>query len=530
MISIFKKTILLSLVILNNTTNAQINKFLDNSFNSNGKNITSFGNGKDYAEDIAIQTSNGKIIVAGASHNGTNYDFAVARYNADGTLDNTFGQAGKVTTEIGTGNDYVYAIALQLDNKIVVCGYTITSQQSDFAIARYNTDGSLDNTFGNNGVVVIDIDGLDDAANSLVIRPNGKIAVTGRSNDGSYDLFATVQLTDDGSIDNTFGINGVSKIRITPNKYCRAYASVLQPDGKIVIGGNTWVTTTTRFAICRIKENGTLDSSFATNGTLQTNYHNSTITSLALQPDGQVIAAGIAGVSGSNSTRIAMAKYTSDGVHQSGFNNATTQYLQFGGNSSDAAYDIALKSNGDIVLACSTYDDYQSIGERSYFLLAYFDSVGYLRSTSSSVSTMTPGANASDEAYAIAVQPDSKIVLAGTTKAYNSLTASTTYQFAVARYTAGVTGIAKTLGNINFVTTYPNPSPGIFTVSFETEKAETIQLKVYDLLGQVVKEESPVTVSGIYNQQLNITQMPKGIYLLQIKAGEETISKRIEIQ
>ena len=116
---------------------------LETSFDSDGKVTTDIGGSDDRARSVAIQ-SDGKIVAAGYSNNGSNDDFALVRYNTNGTLDTTFDSDGKVTTAIGSDNDFAYSVALQSDGKIVVAGYSNNGSNFDFALVRYNTDGSLD--------------------------------------------------------------------------------------------------------------------------------------------------------------------------------------------------------------------------------------------------------------------------------------------------------------------------------------------------------------------------------------------------
>ena len=109
---------------------------LDTSFGSDGKVTTAIGSGGDYAESVAIQ-SDGKIVAAGFSYNGSNNDFALVRYNTDGTLDTSFDSDGKVTTAIGSSDEQALSVAIQSDGKIVVAGYSNNGSNDDFALVRY---------------------------------------------------------------------------------------------------------------------------------------------------------------------------------------------------------------------------------------------------------------------------------------------------------------------------------------------------------------------------------------------------------
>src|SRR6266536_6144139 len=165
---------------------------LDPTFGIGGEVTTDFG-GSDSAQAVAIQ-SDGKILAAGLSGAG---DFALARYNADGSLDPSFGSGGKVTTDFG-GFDLALGVALQSDGKIVAAGQGGSS--FDFALARYNADGSLDTSFGSGGKVTTDF-GVFDAATAVAIQRDGKIVATGSTFSSGFQQFALARYNADGSLD-----------------------------------------------------------------------------------------------------------------------------------------------------------------------------------------------------------------------------------------------------------------------------------------------------------------------------------------
>jgi len=141
--------------------------------------VVDFGSGNDESYAVAMQ-SDGKIVVAGYSFNGTNQDFAVMRFNADGTPDTSFDGDGAVTTPIAGGNDQAIAVAIQSDGKIVVAGFAdVGGGDNDFALVRYNTDGSLDLPFGSGGKVTTPILGTDDQARAVAIQDDGMIVLAG---------------------------------------------------------------------------------------------------------------------------------------------------------------------------------------------------------------------------------------------------------------------------------------------------------------------------------------------------------------
>jgi uncharacterized delta-60 repeat protein len=153
---------------------------------------------------VAIQR-NGKIVIAGGASIGGRGTFAVARYNVDGTADQTFGTAGTVTTAIGARSD-ARALALQPDGRIVLAGSSNPgpSTRRLIALTRCDTDSTLDAGFGDAGVVTTAIGPTYDGANAVVLQPDGKIVVVGNS-DGQ---FAWVRYAPDGTLDADFGRDG----------------------------------------------------------------------------------------------------------------------------------------------------------------------------------------------------------------------------------------------------------------------------------------------------------------------------------
>jgi uncharacterized delta-60 repeat protein len=155
---------------------------LDPTFGTGGRATTDFGSVEDYATGIGVR-ADGTVVVAGYSYQaGTGYDFAVARYNPDGTLDASFDIDGRVTTDFGSADDYGYAVAVQPDGKVVVPGQRFQAGTgSDLALARYNADGSLDSEFGTGGRVLVDLESPDEWAGGAAVQPDGNIVVAGMS-------------------------------------------------------------------------------------------------------------------------------------------------------------------------------------------------------------------------------------------------------------------------------------------------------------------------------------------------------------
>jgi uncharacterized delta-60 repeat protein len=221
---------------------------VDTTFGNRGSVLTDFGGKDDVANAVAIQ-SDGKILAAGYAFVGGSYDFGVARYNANGTLDSTFGYRGQVTTDFHGYCDAAMAIALQQDGKIVVGGH-VWVNGDDFGLVRYMPNGTLDWTFGIGGLVTTDVSGSTDTINGLAIQTDGKIVAAGTSHVGLSEDFSVARYGADGTPDAAFGNSGIVLTGFDGSDDS-AEAVVLQPDGKIVVAGSRADATGMKFALVR---------------------------------------------------------------------------------------------------------------------------------------------------------------------------------------------------------------------------------------------------------------------------------------
>src|SRR5947207_1170650 len=244
---------------------------LDKTFGVGGKVQTDLPGLAAVASSVVVQPD-GKIVVAGGAFPLFTFvgDFKVVRYNSNGALDTSFGDSGIVTTTFPEGS-YAFDVALQADGKIIAAGTVFVdfnpgeSSNTDFALARYNPDGTPDATFGNGGHVSTDFFGLEDDAFSLLIQPDGKIVAVGSANDpASFYDFAAVRYLSNGTIDTTFGVAGKVHTDFGDRNFDRARSSALQPYGRIVAAGfaisqNGGVQN---FAVAPYTSNGVLDTNF----------------------------------------------------------------------------------------------------------------------------------------------------------------------------------------------------------------------------------------------------------------------------
>lgn len=269
---------------------------LDTSFNGTGFLEVSFGSGVSRGNCMKLQ-NNGKILVGGRSGNSSEF-FSLLRLDTNGSLDSTFGTVGKVQI-LMSGQSFPYSIAIQSDGKILMGGYVLNNPYGyDFALVRYMSDGSLDTSFGVNGIVVTTIDTFyNDAIRKILIQNDGKIVVVGNEADSTgASRIAMVRYFTNGTIDTSFASNGI----YISDFYGGSHDASLQVDSKIVVSGYSYPTGIEPgfFSVFRYNTNGALDSdfvnsnvSFPFNGT-----SNNASLALLIQPDNKILAAGANGV------------------------------------------------------------------------------------------------------------------------------------------------------------------------------------------------------------------------------------------
>lgn len=272
----------------------------DNEFASNG--IALYEGAQEFSDEvgnaIAIQPD-GKIVVAGYTGNGgRETDVLILRYNPDGTLDNTFGDNGVVTYDSPTSeHDEARAVALQEDGKIVAVGYNDKFEGYELEnvlVIRLNADGSLDNTFGTSGVVSTDVE-VYDYGNAVAIQDDGKILIAGETSTANDKYVLLMRYNSDGSIDTTFGDDGI--VKYDDVGWDIANDLALQHDNKIVLTGTTSLPSSLgleRLLVLRYTESGILDNTFGTDGVVihDSGYAGTSGSKISVQQDGLILVGG----------------------------------------------------------------------------------------------------------------------------------------------------------------------------------------------------------------------------------------------
>lgn len=415
---------------------------LDSTFGRGGKVFTDFNHTTDIAYTVAVQPD-GKLVVVGTTYANNDFsgeDFAVARYNPNGTLDTTFGNGGRVTTDFPGLAAVASAVVIQPDGKILVAGGAFPNFTflGDFELVRYNADGSLDSSFGNNGIVTTSFPGQGSYAFALALQPDGKIIAAGTdfvdfsSENSSNTDFALARYYPNGKLDQSFGNKG--KFTTDFDGFNDdVYSILIQPDGKIVaVGDAINQATSYDFALARYLANGTIDSSFGTGGRVRTDLGGSDLDiayGAALQPNGKILAAGATTFNNGGSQDFAVARYAANGRLDPSFDQDGRVLIDFG-SFLQSAYGVLVQADGKIVTV--GYPNTES--SDSDFLLARLNKNGSLdNSFGVGGKVRTSFGNLNDGANAAILQADGKIVAVG----FHATATANGAQFVLARYLVG---------------------------------------------------------------------------------------------
>ena len=497
---------------------------LDTSFNHSGRVSTDFNSSDEEAFATAIQ-ADGKIIVAGYTLCCSNAeDFAMVRYNVDGSIDNTFGVNGKVITDFAgafVASDIAHAIAIQADGKIILGGQQFNptvgqpfNSKNNFALARYTANGVLDASFGTGGLVKTDFGGpYESNIRALLLQPDGLIIAAGvvdslNTTGGiTPSDFALARYTTNGNLDISFGTNGLVKTNVGGADQINALQ--LLSNGQLIAAGflrNSAYDDS--IVIVKYNSNGSIDNTFANNGVCtQLIGSTSGAEDLAIQADGKIVVVG--GTNLGSHSIFYVARFTANGLYDASFgtNGITTTDFQTGKECYARA--VVIQSDGKIILGGTANKPYLTTLSNNDFALARYTTNGVLDSgfalNGLDTTDFSPNSNThfADYGYDLALQADGKIICAGTSA----------MSFAAARYTNSIAiNNIEELSNNDLISIYPNPCTAEFTIDCTIPKNANVCM--YDMLGKLVYQLETTASKTIFNTG-NLTT---GIYYLTIQS------------
>lgn len=479
---------------------------LDTSFGTGGKIITSINNGSDKAYGVALQ-SDGKIIVVGMTTNtSTGKDFVCIRYNTNGSVDTAFGNSGIVTNDLQTGSDDVaYSVAIQSDGKIILAGYSDDGSNKNAALLRLNTDGSIDTSFGTSGKVFTDfITGKADEIKTVKIHSlTGNIIVGGTSSTTSTASQAVIaRYTSTGLLDTSF--NSTGKI-LLPNAsgsgtyYYTIEDLAVKSNGKISAVG--WINQqglswSANHYGCRLNSNGTLDTSFSTDGVIVTNggfNGDDKSFSMLLNSDDSILFAG-GGYLSTLEYDFILGLYDANGASAVG-----KALFDYGSLVKDISYGMGVDSTGKIVLVGSNVTSVSS----STFGIARVNANYTIDSTFGTSGKVTTafGANTTNEAFDMVIQSDDKILAVGYTG----------NDFAIARYNGNVLS-TNSFENKSKILVSPNPVKNQLNINLFDNELLNKRFQIFDINGRVVLDE---LIENNF-KAINVENLSNGLYLFKL--------------
>lgn len=386
---------------------------IDPDFGTAGLVVMAPASGPGAATAVTVQATDGGIVVAGDTTQG-NGDMAVMRFLSGGALDPNFGNAGLVTASVGLF-DSVGGMAVQSDRKIVIAGCGVVNGGTrDIAVMRLLANGSPDPDFGNGGLqVVTPADPYNESISCLALESNGSILAAGGGKKG----FVVARFSAQGEPDPTLGGQGISELEVF-RPGANAFAMALQPDGKIILGGDYRTLAQTEGPVMvRLWPDGSIDGSFGADGAVSFT-DTATCRAVSVRGDGRILMAGsIAG-------DFFITQHMPDGTLDPTFGFAGVVTLNTGGI--DTVQTMAVANNGKIVVAGTS----TQAGRKNAVILR-LRANGILDTGFGTGGATYPAFGDEDTINALALQSDGRAVAVGGSR----LTGGTP-RFAIARFLA----------------------------------------------------------------------------------------------
>lgn len=506
-----KTTFILLLCLGVHFLNAQYGA-LDPTFGDGGMVRTRYEPGYVTAYDVAIQPDS-KILVTGQIYDSVSH-LAVFRHLPDGNLDVAFGDSGIAILPQSANGSFGYRLKLQPDGKIVVAGPANLGGYWDIAVARFLPTGKPDLAFGNGGIATLDISGQQDHLLGMALQPDGKVLVVGmttKTNTAFTLGMFVARFRSDGTLDNTFADNGVFT-RSNPSFFDAANSVCVLADGNILIGGSHWLTTMSGsdYMFQCLSADGLPNPAFGDDGLLIYDFvFVESVYSMAVQPDGKVLAGGDSG------DKLSLLRLDPDGGLEAVFGEEGRVELGFNNFICDGGT-VALQPDGKILMTSlvnvGMADDFGLLRLRPNGTTdATFGDEGWL--------TTTFGAGYYDWAYSVAIQPDHKIVMAG----YSTNGPDT--HISLARYLSNYEPPPAEIDTLEaLIQLYPNPTEGDATLEFWLGKETAVALDLYDAQGRLVQNlwRPETRAAGAYAEPLAIGDfVAAGTYFLVFERNGE---------
>jgi|688.fasta_scaffold15156_7 uncharacterized delta-60 repeat protein len=505
-----KKHVLMGLMLLITATeevNAQAGT-LDQTFGSAGK-VTSNFNLIDRGLDFDIQ-SDGKIIVVGSTSTNTiSSNMLIARYNSNGSLDNTFGTNGILTS---TALVNLSSVILQSDDKIVAVGMEGNTVSSKILVVRSNANGQFDNAFGTNGIVTYSIGAGLNVAKRVKLQTDGKIIIgcDYNYNNGNTREFAVIRLNTNGTLDNTFGTNGITTFTFN-NLYASLWDLEIQTDGKIITSGVSQIGSNSyAYALARLDVNGALDNTFGNSGKTTAVFSGLDFgTNCTILPNGKILMVG------SSLPQVGLVQFNQNGMIDNTFGNNGLKTLSIGGNGNNGGFDIVIQPDGRIIVVGKAHLASNSL--QSKFGLSRLNANGttdFSFGTNGIVTTSFGSSSGIETPYISKLQNDGKILLVGSSG--NNGPGS----ILLARYNSDLyTGLTEQPTEDDYFVPYPNPFSNQITLNYTLQEPASITIDLLDITGKIILSNTEQSTSGRHKKEILLPDNIKtGVYFIKMKS------------
>lgn len=492
---------------------------LDPSFSKDGRLVTDAvtpgDTGQSDIQGIILENDN-SLIAAGTAIN-TNYSeshFVLVKYRPDGTIERSFGGNGIIYIDYQPGNNRLVSIKKQSTGKIVAIGYHNANNISTYLLFRFNTDGSLDKGFGDSGWIVLPI-----SPQAIAIQNNDDIIISSENQSYRGDTVVLYKYLKNGRRDTSFGKNGFAMAIAQANNVHPVYGTIaIDKLSRIVVGFTAVVNkqSSDAFVIARFNADGSLDSSFNGTGMAIIDKPGSDyLYAIAIQSNNKIVAGG----STYDASDFLVARLNESGTIDSSFGSNGMVTIDFSTDqnwgTTDYVKSIVIQKDNKIIAAGTSY----SVTTANMFALTRLKPNGSLdNSFGFNGRTKTKFKGQDNRLNATVMQPDGKLVCGG----YTAKTASDVSDFAIARYLSekesvdGVLDQEKNETNTLSLSVYPNPADDVIYI--KGVKAKTVQVILKDQFGNFIKE---CLLSSSNNYRLAVSLLYPGIYFLQVNnAGQ----------
>jgi len=487
---------------------------LDFSFGNNGTSLIDFGGSSNHCLSSDIQPDQ-KIVMTGYTYNGSK-DMSFARLNTDGTLDPGFGSGGIITHVFGATDEQMNDVLVQPDGFISGGGYTFDGEESAMIVVRLTPFGLFDNTFSSDGMVSVDFGFIEDSwGEAIALQDDGKIIVAGHLRDLVFDLQCGIaRLNPDGSLDNSFGTNGVViKGFQSMDNYIN---NVAMQDDKIVVGGMSYDGDDFFITIARFTTEGIADPGFGVNGYISTPFNIdpwvfTAMGAMCVDAENRILF----GVSSEDADEgdFAIYRYLPDGENDMSFGIDGELIIELPGSNSIRA----ISTQYDNKILATGWSD--TGGTPIVRLLENGDLDPDFGTNGTGVvfnGTIFP-------ASSLNIQDDGLIICTG--DAHNG----SDVDFVASRYFSGLdVGIPSIETKAIDLNIHPNPFTQETTLAYELESPEDVLIEAYDAQGRLVDE----IVNRGYDQgehqlRWNAQSLPDGIYIIKMMVGDKIYTSKI---